>query len=151
MGFSCTCEQICASRVAATAGRFVVSASRNRADREPQTFAADTRPGADTYVYCKGCGTPLESRARLTKPRAVVDVMMCTSCQEIHGHSLMPSPGAPTFCYRCGRSEDVFIEPSPTTPVTHHICPHCLPDRHARFSAGDFADPQEVPAPEASA
>ena len=125
--------------------------SKNRTERETDAVAAGSRADGDSYVYCKGCGTPLESRARLTKPRAVVDVMMCESCQQIHGHPLMPTPGAPTFCYRCGGPEEVFIEPSPTTPVTHHICPRCLPERHARFRAGDFAEPQPGPAPEASA
>ena len=115
--------------------------SRNRSDREPEVFAKDTRRGADTYVYCKGCGRTLESRARLSKPRPVVDVMMCEECQKIHGHPLMPTPGAPTFCYRCGRLEEVFTEPG-TTPMTHHLCPHCLPDRVARYRAGNFADPQ---------
>src|SRR5947209_4117834 len=105
--------------------------SRNRADREQEVFAEDKRPGASSFVYCKGCGAQLESRERLSKPRPVVEVMMCESCQAEHGHALMPSPGAPTFCYRCGRPEEVFIEPG-TTPVTHHICPLCLPDRAAR-------------------
>jgi hypothetical protein len=127
-----------------------VPVSRNRADREPEAFAPDTRPGADTYVYCKGCGKPLESRSRLTKPRVVIDAMMCEACQEIHGHALMPSPGAPTFCYRCGRPEVVFIEPG-TTPITHHVCPHCLPDRAARYGAGDFSDPSRAPAMEGGA
>ena len=127
-----------------------MATSRNRAEREPQVFAQDTRPGADSYVYCKGCGTPLESRERLAKPRAIVAVMMCQACREEHGHDLMPSPGAPTFCYRCGRLEEIAIEPG-TTPITHHICPHCLPERAARYRAGDFSDPQPVAAQDARA
>jgi hypothetical protein len=91
----------------------------------------------DSFVYCKGCGTPLESRARLSKPRAVVDTMMCESCREKHGHALMPAPGEPTYCYRCGTLEDVFVTTG-ISPATYHICPRCLPDRHARYSAGDF-------------
>lgn len=104
----------------------------------------EKRPGGELYVYCKGCGTQLESRARLSKPRAVVDVMMCQACQEKHGHPLIPAPGAPTFCYRCGQPEEVFVEPG-TPPVTHHVCPNCLPDRATRYRAGDFADPQVEP------
>lgn len=123
----------------------LVPGLRSRSEREHEGFATDTRPGADAFVYCKGCGKQLESRARLSKPRAVVDAMMCEPCQEKHGHTLMPLPGSPTFCYRCGRPEEVFIEPS-TTPITHHICPHCLPERSTRYRAGDFAEPQRTPA-----
>ena len=110
--------------------------ARNRAESR-EAPAPDKRPGADAYVYCKGCGTPLESRARLTKPRPVVEVMMCESCVREHNHPLIPTPGAPTFCYRCGSPEEVFIEPG-TPPVTHHICERCLPDRAARYRAGNF-------------
>lgn len=91
----------------------------------------------ETFVYCKGCGTQLESRARLSKPRAIVDTMMCESCREKHGHALMPSPGAPTFCYRCGGPEEVFVTPG-ISPATYHLCPVCLPDRYARYQQGDF-------------
>ena len=91
-------------------------------------------------MYCKGCGQALESRARIAKPRAVVDSMMCEACQEKYNHALMPSPGAPTFCYRCGTQEEVFVAPG-TSPATYHICPRCLPDRAARYRAGDFEDP----------
>jgi hypothetical protein len=76
--------------------------------------------------------------------------MMCEECQQIHNHPLMPSPGAPTYCYRCGRLEEVFIEPG-TPSMTHHLCPHCLPDRVARYRAGDFADPQPTSATGGSA
>jgi hypothetical protein len=120
-----------------------VPTSRNRSEREPDVAAAEDRP--DAYVYCKGCGKPLESRARLAKPRAVVDAMMCQACQQEHGHALMPSSGSPTFCYRCGRREEVFVEPG-TPSVTHYICPHCLADRAARYAAGDFTEPQKAPA-----
>ena len=91
----------------------------------------------DSFVYCKGCGTPLESRARLSKPRAVVNTMMCEECREKHGHALMPAPGEPTFCYRCGGPEEVFVTPG-ISPATYHICPRCLPERYARYQAGDF-------------
>jgi hypothetical protein len=113
----------------------------NRPQYEPDNFAPDSRPGADTFVYCKGCGTQLESRARLSKPRAVVDTMMCEACVEKHGHPLMPSPGSQSYCYRCGGPEKTFTEPGTTTPVIHHICPRCLPERAARYTKGDFETP----------
>jgi len=119
-----------------------VAISRNYPHREPEAFAPDMRPGADAYVYCKGCGAPLEERSRLSKPRAVVDVMMCEACQEKHGHCLMPVSGAPTYCYRCGTLEEVFVEPG-QSPITRHVCPRCLPDRVARYRAGDFEEPHE--------
>lgn len=103
-----------------------------------------TRAPTDAFVYCKGCGTQLESRSRLQKPRAVVEFMMCEPCREKHGHALMPSPGAPTFCYRCGQEEEVFIEPS-TTPITHHLCIRCLPERAERYRRGEFGIPEKVP------
>jgi hypothetical protein len=99
----------------------------------------ETRP-ADAYVYCKGCGTQLESRSKLQKPRVVVEYMMCEPCREKHGHALMPMPGSPTFCYRCGQEEEIFTEPS-TTPITHHLCTHCLSERAERYRQGDFAAP----------
>lgn len=101
----------------------------------------------EAFVYCKGCGTQLESRARLSKPRAVVDSMMCEPCREKHGHALMPRPGEPTFCYRCGREEEVFVAPG-ISPATYHICAHCLPDRYERYKAGDFETPPKQPAEE---
>jgi hypothetical protein len=104
------------------------------APRATTTAAPEER---DSFVYCKGCGTPLESRARLSKPRAVVDTMMCEDCREKHGHALMPAPGEPTFCYRCGGPEEVFVTPG-ISPATYHICPQCLPERYARYQAGDF-------------
>lgn len=124
--------------------------TNNRPQHEPDNFAPDERPGADTYVYCKGCGTQLESRSRLQKPKVVVDVMMCEQCQQKHGHRLMPTPGSATFCYRCGGAEDIFIEPA-TTPVTHHLCSRCLPERAARYRAGDFETPLKQPVVEAPA
>lgn len=122
-----------------------VAPTSNRAQRVPEGFEPDARPGADAYVYCKGCGKPLESRDRLTRGRAVVDVMMCEACREVHGHPLVPTPGSPTFCYRCGGPEEVFVEPG-TSPAIRHICPRCLPARAARYRAGDFAEP--VPEPD---
>jgi hypothetical protein len=122
----------------------VATTSSNRPRSEPEVFAPDMRPGADEYVYCKGCGTQLESRARLTKPKAQVDRMMCESCIEIHGHALMPKPGAPTFCYRCGGPEEVYEAPG-ISPAIYHICPRCLPERTARYRAGDFEVPMRTP------
>lgn len=123
-------------------------ASSNRPRSEPDVFAPDTRPGADAFVYCKGCGTQLESRARLTKPKAVVDTMMCEKCIEIHGHPLMPKPGSPTFCYRCGGPEETFEAPG-ISPAIYHLCPRCLPERAARYRSGDFETPMRQPgAPE---
>jgi hypothetical protein len=114
--------------------------SRRPRTSEPVAFAEDTRPGAAAYVYCKGCGQPLESRDRFSRSRVVVTVMMCDACREKHGHELMPMPGAPTFCYRCGDPEDVFVT-SGLPPVTYHVCSRCLPDRAARYRAGDFDTP----------
>ena len=122
----------------------------NRQQREAEPFAPDTRPGADEYVYCKGCGTQLESRARLAKPRAVVEFMMCEPCREKYGHALMPTPGAPTYCYRCGTLEEVFVAPG-VSPATYHVCPRCLPDRAARYRTGDFEPPVKQPEEEAEA
>ena len=109
---------------------------------EPEVFAADLRPGADTFVYCKGCGKPLEGRTRVAQRRAVIESMMCEACQAIHGHQLMPSPGAPTFCYRCGGADELFIAGG-VSPVTYHVCPRCIPERAARYRAGDFEAPQQ--------
>ncbi len=120
--------------------------SSNRPRSEPDVFAPDERPGADEFVYCKGCGTQLESRARLAKPKAVVDTMMCPSCIEIHGHTLIPSPGSPTFCYRCGGAESTFQAPG-ISPAVHHICVRCLPERADRYREGNFETPMRQPAP----
>jgi len=117
--------------------------ANSRPQREPEIFAPDERPGANEFVYCKGCGIQLESRARLSKPKAVVSAMMCEPCQEKHGHALMPLPGSPTFCYRCGQAEEVFIAPG-TSPAVHHLCSRCLPERAARYRAGDFERPVKV-------
>jgi hypothetical protein len=70
--------------------------------------------------------------------------MMCPSCIKIHGHSLMPRPGAPTFCYRCGGPEEVYEAPG-ISPAIHHICPRCLPARTARYRSGDFEVPMRTP------
>jgi len=135
-------------RVPKQHGEMSVPPTSNRPQHEPEFFAPDERPGADTFVYCKGCGTELESRSKLQKPKVVVEFMMCEPCRSIHGHHLMPSPGAPTFCYRCGGAEDIFIEPA-TTPVIHHICTRCLPERAIRYRAGDFEVPLKQPEVEA--
>jgi hypothetical protein len=107
-------------------------------------FAEDPRPGADAYVYCKGCGQALESRARISRPKAAIAFMMCEPCRTIHGHPLIPSPGAPTFCYRCGTPEELFTSEEQGHP-TYHVCPRCLPDRVARYRAGDFDPPDSTP------
>lgn len=115
----------------------------NRAHREPEVFAVDTRPGADGFVYCKGCGTELEGRGRVSQPRARVSFMMCESCREKHGHDLMPMPGSPTFCYRCGGKDEIFVG-SGIAPITYHVCPRCVPERAARYRAHDFETPERV-------
>jgi hypothetical protein len=114
------------------------------AQTESENVTRETRPNSESFVYCKGCGTQLESRSRLQKPRVVVEFMMCESCREQHGHALMPSPGSPTFCYRCGQEEEIFMEPS-ITPITHHVCTRCLPERAERYRRGDFATPEKLP------
>lgn len=117
----------------------------NRLRREPEVFAVDPRPGADTFVYCKGCGSPLEARARVSQPRAVIAFMMCEACREIHGHQLIPMPGAVTYCYRCGGPDDVFVTAG-TSPITYHVCPRCVPDRAARYRVKNFeAPPPSIP------
>lgn len=70
--------------------------------------------------------------------------MMCESCIEIHGHPLVPKPGAPTYCYRCGGAEEIFEAPG-IAPAIYHICPRCLPERVARYRSGDFETPMRVP------
>lgn len=109
-------------------------------------FAPDQRPGADAFVYCKGCGTQLESRARLSKPKAHVETMMCPPCVEKHGHSLMPSPGSQTYCYRCGQAESTFEAPG-ISPALYHICTRCLPEKAARYETGNFETPLRIPDP----
>lgn len=108
--------------------------------RTPEIFADDPRPGASGYVYCKGCGTPLESRDRFSRSRPVVTVMMCDACRVVHGHDLIPKSGSDTFCYRCGGPDEIFVTTG-IAPETHHVCPRCLPDRAARYRQGDFVPP----------
>ena len=109
----------------------------SRSLRVPMAFAPDTRPGADGFVYCKGCGRALEGESRHLPPRTVVTVMMCDECRQRHHHQLIPTAGAPTFCYRCGRADEIFVERA-HAPIVHHICPRCVPDRAARYRAGNF-------------
>jgi hypothetical protein len=118
----------------------------NRGHRVPTVFAPDTRAGADAFVYCKGCGHQLAGELRHQERREVINVMMCESCRQLHGHQLAPPVGAPSFCYRCGSQEEIFIEQE-FAPVTHHLCPRCMPDRVARYRAGDFIAPAPVPPP----
>ena len=108
--------------------------------RTPEIFADDPRPGASGYVYCKGCGTPLESRDRFSRSRPVVTVMMCDACRVVHGHDLIPKSGSDTFCYRCGGPDEIFVTTG-IAPETHHVCPRCLPERAARYRQGDFVPP----------
>jgi hypothetical protein len=114
--------------------------------RVPETFADDPRPGASAYVYCKGCGTPLESRDRFSRPKPMVTVMMCDSCRAKHGHDLIPAEGSATFCYRCGGPDEIFVKTG-TSPETHHVCPRCLPDRAERYRSGNFAPLEPEPTP----
>lgn len=120
-----------------------------RAQRIPPVFEPDMRPGADAFVYCKGCGSQLEGQPRFRQARTPVTVMMCEPCTERHGHQLIPSPGSPSFCYRCGGPDEIFIEKG-ISPVTHHVCPRCIPDRSLRYRTGNFnqilATPPESPA-----
>jgi NMD protein affecting ribosome stability and mRNA decay len=108
--------------------------------RVQEGFAPDPRPGADALLYCKGCGQPLNERRKSAGTRHNVTVMMCDSCREIHGNDLAPSPGSPTFCYRCGGPDELFVT-NDTWPATYHVCPRCLPERAARYRAGDFEQP----------
>jgi hypothetical protein len=121
--------------------------SMNRAHRVPTVFAPDTREGADAFVYCKGCGAKLAGRLRHPERKVLITVMMCEACCEQHEHQLVPPPWAPSFCYRCGDPEDVFVE-GDFAPVTYHLCARCMPDRVARYRAGDFVPP---PPPEIAA
>ena len=100
-------------------------------------FQPDPRPDADKFVYCKGCGEPLVGERRHQPARVVVAVMMCEDCQKKHGHELIPRSGSPSFCYRCGSPDEIFVERG-TSPITHHVCPRCLPERAARFRTGNF-------------
>jgi hypothetical protein len=120
-----------------------VPATKDRVKEQDEKIVRETRQG-DAFVYCKGCGKQLESRSKLQKPRVHVEYMMCGTCREQHGHALMPSPGSPTYCYRCGKKEEIFIEPG-ISPITHHVCVDCLPDRAQRYRAGDFAPPPKEP------
>jgi hypothetical protein len=117
----------------------------DRSRRDTQSTVVENRPEPNAYVYCKGCGAQLEDRSRLQRPKVMIEAMMCEPCQSQHNHALMPSPGSPTYCYRCGTLEEIVMEPS-TTPITHHVCPACLPDRLERYRAGDFAPPPKAPA-----
>src|SRR5689334_15488815 len=92
--------------------------------RVPELFADDPRPGASGYVYCKGCGMPLESRARFSGPKPTVSVMMGDPCRALHGHDLIPTPGSTTYCYRCGGLDEIFVSRG-HCPETHHVCPRC--------------------------
>jgi hypothetical protein len=116
-----------------------------RPPRVPQVFEPDLRPDADSFVYCKGCGEALPGEARHQPPRVKVVVMMCAGCRAIHSHPLIPRPGAPSFCYRCGTRDEILVERG-TWPVTHHVCPRCLPTKAARYRAGNFqhVDPTPV-------
>ena len=121
-----------------------MSMHTSRTQRIPEVFVADTRPGADQFVYCKGCGISLSDQPRHQERRVTVTTMMCEACQQRHGHALMPQAGAPTFCFRCG-GRDVIVVEGGFSPVTHHLCPRCVPDRLARFRSGNFRTPQENP------
>jgi hypothetical protein len=109
----------------------------SRYQRIPMVFEPDLRPDADSFVYCKGCGHPLSGEPRRQQPRVPVAVMMCEPCRQRHGHALIPRPGAPSFCYRCGAQDEIFIEGG-MAPVTHHVCPRCVPERAARYRGGNF-------------
>jgi hypothetical protein len=112
--------------------------------REPEGFAADPRPGANQFVYCKGCGEVLEGRAPITRRSKVVQFMMCEACRTLHGHPLAPAPGSPSFCYRCGGPDELFVS-TESSPATYRVCPRCAPARAARYRAQDFEPPATVP------
>jgi hypothetical protein len=116
-----------------------------RARRVAPVFAPDDRSGADLYVYCKGCGQPLEGQPRHAAQGKRISTMMCAPCREFHGHDLVPRSDAPSFCYRCGGEDEVFIEED-IRPITHRVCPRCVPERAERYRAGDFATPVPPPA-----
>jgi hypothetical protein len=131
-------------RAPRVAGRETVPATKDRANTQDEKIVRETRSSDDSFVYCKGCGGQVESRSKLQRPCVVVEYMMCESCRERHGHALIPSPGAPTYCFRCGRKEEIFIEPS-VSPITHHVCVRCLPEQAQRYRSGDFAPPPKDP------
>ena len=108
-----------------------------RWQRVPEVFAADARPGADAFVYCKGCGAALVDQPRHQERRVAVTTMMCDARQKRHGHVLIPGSGAPTFCFRCGRPDVIVVEKG-FSPTIHHLFPRCVPDRYARYRAGNF-------------
>jgi len=114
-----------------------MNSHNSRPQRVPEVFADDVRPGADTFVYCKGCGVPLEGQPRHQERRVAITAMMCEPCQERFGHALVPGPDAQSFCYRCGSPDVIVIEHS-FSPVTHRLCPRCVPERLARYRAGNF-------------
>src|SRR5437588_780617 len=80
-----------------------------------------------------------DGQPRHMSGRTPVTVMMCDDCRERYGHDLMPAAGAPSFCYRCGTRDEVFISEG-QSPITYHVCPRCVPDRAARYRAGQFED-----------
>src|SRR5947209_364751 len=114
-----------------------MSMSYSRQPRIPMVFEPDPRPDAENFVYCKGCGQQLAGEPRHQRPKMPVAVMMCQSCRTAHGHALIPRPGAPSYCYRCGGRDEIFIERG-VSPVTHHVCPRCVPARAARYRGGNF-------------
>lgn len=122
-----------------------MSAWSTRWRHTPDTFADDARPGAADCVYCKGCGHPLVGQARRMQSRVPVAVMMCEPCQERHGHALIPTSGSPTYCFRCGGLDEVFLEQD-FSPITHRVCPRCIPERAARYRDGNFAAVMRNPA-----
>ncbi len=121
----------------------------NRRHRVPEVFAEDNRQGANSQVYCKGCGQSLEGQPRHVQSRTPVAIMMCASCREKHGHELIPASGAVTFCYRCGGEDEIFLSKG-MSPVTYHVCPRCVPERVARYRTGDFETPPPPPPAEQS-
>jgi hypothetical protein len=93
------------------------------------------------FVYCKGCGVPLTGEPRYLPPRAAVTIMMCGACRQTHKHALIPTTGSPTYCYRCGGRDEIFVERA-QAPITHHVCSRCLPERAARYRSGNFKKPE---------
>jgi hypothetical protein len=122
----------------------------SRQQRVPLSFEPDERPGADLHVYCKGCGAPLEGELRHMPARTRVTIMMCEPCRKVHKHELIPTSGSPTFCYRCGEPDEIFVEQA-VSPITHHVCPRCVPERAARYRSGKFTPAEPVPVEPAAA